>query len=91
MAINPSTSQVRRVVFWSGIATSSTSRSRNGGMTPIAAETMISETATASRRLYSLKRGKIRRKFALRTAGSDGRSGASEPEPKESKRRPGTT
>ena len=50
IAIMPATSQVSRRVSLSGIATSSTSRSRNDGMTPSAAEkTMSAQTAPEPR------------------------------------------
>src|SRR5688500_18143756 len=89
IAIMPATGQVSSRVSLSGIATSSTSRSRNDGMTPSAAEnTMRAETAP-SRALYGRKSGKIRRRLAFRTAGSDGRGGGSSGA-NESKRRPGT-
>ena len=58
-------------------------------MTPSAAEKTMSAHTTPSRALYGRKSRMIRRKFALRTAGSDGRSGGSSDE-KASKRRPGT-
>ena len=59
------------------MAVSSTSRSRNGGITPIAAEKRIRPHAAASFALYLLNSVTIRRAFALRTAGSAGRTGGS--------------
>ena len=50
------------------------SRSRNGETTPRHAETTISPQTTISLSLYSRKSRPIRRRFALRTAGSAGRS-----------------
>ena len=90
IAIMPATSQVSRRVSLSGIATSSTSRSRNDGMTPSAAEKTMSAQTAPSRARYGRKSGKIRRRFAFRTAGSDGRCGGSS-DVNESNRRPGTT
>ena len=52
-------------------------RSRNAGMTPSAAEKTIRAKTTASCGRYARKSGKIRRRFAFRTAGSAGRSGGS--------------
>src|SRR6188472_2349147 len=71
------------------IAVSSTARSRNGEMTPSPAEITISPQTSARRARYGPNSRMIRRRFALRTAGSAGRSGAS-PVAKASKRRPGT-
>ncbi len=48
IATMPATSTVRSPTFSSGIATSSTSRSRNGEMTPIAAEKKMSVQTTTS-------------------------------------------
>jgi hypothetical protein len=53
---------------------SSTARSRNGVTTPSAAETTIRPQTSESRAWYGRNSRMIRRKFALRTAGSDGRS-----------------
>ena len=44
-------------------------------MTPIAAENTMSAQTAPSRSRYGRKSRTIRRKFALRTAGSAGRSG----------------
>ena len=59
-------------------------------MTPSAAEKTMSAHTTPSRTLYGRKSGKTRRRFAFRTAGSDGRRGGSS-DVNESNRRPGTT
>ena len=56
------------------IAVSRIARSRNGGITPIPDANRISPTVTPSLFLYGLKSLMIRRRFALRTAGSSGRS-----------------
>ena len=96
MAIIPATSQTRSckstvatpsAPTW--IALSSTSRRRNGGMTPRAAERKIRPQASASRSLYGARSRTMRRKFALRTAGSSGRSTGPFEEPKPWKRLPG--
>ena len=71
------------------IAVSSTARRRNGEMTPSPAETTIRPQTSARRARYGPNSRMIRRRFALRTAGSAGRSGTS-PVAKASKRRPGT-
>ena len=55
IATMPATSMVSRPTSSSGIATSSTSRSRNGETTPSAAETTISAETAASRALYGRK------------------------------------
>jgi hypothetical protein len=89
IATMPATSAVSRPTFSSGIATSSTSRRRNGEMTPTAAEKTMSAQTAPRRSLYGPKSRMIRRKFARRTAGSAGRSGGSSPEANASKRRPG--
>ena len=89
IATIPATSAVRRPTFSSGMATSRISRSKNGETTPTAAETTMSAHTRPSRALYGRKRRTIRRKLALRTAGSAGRSGGSLLV-NESKRRPGT-
>jgi hypothetical protein len=49
MAIMPATSQTSSVVSRSGIATSSTSRSRNGDTMPSPAETAMSASTANSR------------------------------------------
>ena len=92
----PATSQKSRfmsTVAWpdglTWMAVSSTSRSRNGGITPIAAEKRIRPQAAASFALYRLNSVTIRRTFALRTAGSAGRTGGSRLA--DSQRRPGTS
>ena len=59
-------------------------------MTPIPAANTISAQTPVSLARYGRKSRTIRRKFALRTAGSAGRTGASSGV-KESKRRPGTS
>ncbi len=89
IATMPATSIVSRPTSSSGIATSSTSRSRNGEMTPSPAERTMSPETAPSRALYGRKSRTMRRKFAFRTAGSAGRSGGSS-EVKQLKRRPGT-
>src|SRR4029079_15262556 len=71
------------------IAVSRTARSRNSEMAPSPAEITISPQTNARRARYGPNSRMIRRRFALRTAGSAGRSGAS-PVAKASKRRPGT-
>jgi hypothetical protein len=88
IATMPATRAVSRPTRCCGIATSSTSRSRNGETTPSAAETKISPETAASRLRYVRNKRTMRRKFARRTAGSAGRSGGSS-RAKESKRRPG--
>ncbi len=54
-----------------------TPRSRKAGITPSAADRTISASTAASRSLYAEKSRPIRRRFALRTAGSSGRTGGS--------------
>jgi hypothetical protein len=54
---------------------SRTRLSRKAGMTPSPAETMIRARSAPSRSRYGQKSGPIRRRFALRTAGSAARSG----------------
>src|SRR4029079_11735032 len=71
------------------IAVSSTARRRNGEMTPSPAEMTIRPQTSARRGRYGPNSRMILQRFALRTAGSAGRSGAS-PVTKAAKRRPGT-
>src|SRR4051794_33482518 len=56
IATMPATSAVNSEVFLSGIAVSSTARSRNGEMIPSPAETRIRTRSAESWRLYGLKR-----------------------------------
>ncbi len=91
IAIIPATSAVSRATRSSGIATSSTSLSRNDGITPSAAETKMSALTTSRVLPYGRKRPTMRCRLALRTAGSAGRSGASPAaKPSQRRRRPGT-
>ena len=88
IATIPATSQVSRLMFCSGIATSSTSRSRNGEITPSPAERRISTETTRSFCRYARNSRMMRLVFACRTTGSDGRVGLS-PFTSVSKRCPG--
>jgi hypothetical protein len=74
IATMPATSRLRSRMSSSGIATSRTWRSRNGETTPIAAEKKISVRTTLRRTRYGRNSAMMRRRFALRTAGSAGRS-----------------
>ena len=77
IAIIPPTSSVSCFVSLSGIAVSRIARSRNGETTPSAEEKTISPSTAESFRQYGRNRRETRRRFALRTAGSAGRSGFS--------------
>jgi hypothetical protein len=77
IAINPRT---RIVSSWSsffGSALSKMSRTRNGETMLRSAEMPMSVRTAPSRQRYGLKSAKTRWRFARRTAGSAGRSGAS--------------
>ena len=76
ITIIPPASSESLVVSESPIARR-TPRRRKAGMTPSADEKRISASTAARRRLYGRKSPAIRRRFALRTAGSAGRSGGS--------------
>src|SRR5262249_4612518 len=79
IAIIPPAAIERAVVSFCPIA-SRTRLSRKAGRTPSPAETTISSRTAPSRSLYGAKSGPMRRRWARRSAGSAGRSGASSAE-----------
>src|SRR5512133_3735447 len=79
IAIIPPAATDRTVVSFCAIA-SRTRLSRKAGRTPSPAETTISRSTPPSRSLYGAKSRPMRRRFARRSAGSAGRSGASSDE-----------